>query len=440
MKEATELLLPLVLKGSRVFTDTRMLVPGGIFFALRGENFNGNAYAAEAICKGCRLAVIDDPSYNTGEECLLVEDALLCLQELSKSYRRMLDMPVLGITGTNGKTTTKELCQAVLEKKFTSQATEGNLNNHIGVPLTLLSLKKTTELAVIEMGANHVGEIGALADLAMPTHALITNIGKAHLEGFGSVENIAKAKGELFQSVIKARGYLFVNGDDPRLKDYSKENKAVTFGSSRNFCCSGSITASFPFVEVTFSTNKEFGKAAPGIMGTIKSQLTGDYNFGNIMAAITIGLFFGVPADDLTEAIEAYVPRNNRSQFIKTASNTVLLDAYNANPSSMEAALSNFSRSQEQPKAVMLGDMLELGKDAEHEHRKIMRLTEDFSFQFRLFVGKHFSGVCQAADNVRVFDDVGQAGEWLRHNPLKDHNILVKGSRGISMEKLLEYL
>ncbi len=433
-------LIKIVEKGSNVCIDSRNARAGDIFFALKGDQTDGNRFAENALKAGCAYAVIDDPQYDKGNQYILVEDALSCLQELAGRYRNKFDIPFLGITGTNGKTTTKELMQAVISQHFASSATQGNLNNHIGVPLTLVSLKNTSELAIIEMGANHIGEIAHLSALAKPTHAIITNIGKAHLEGFGSVDNIEKAKSELFDFVSGNNGVLFVNHDDERLKKHAGSKNAITYGTGSECHCSGAITATFPFVNIRFRANKNFGKAAAGIEGEIRSRLTGSYNFGNIMAAITAGLYFGVPATSIIQAIESYEPKNSRSQIIKKASNTILMDAYNANPTSMAAALENFINYPAENKAVLLGDMLELGKDAIAEHKAIFQHVSENSFTLKVFVGEVFSEVCASDKCTKVFKHVSEAADWLKNHHIQSHHILIKGSRGIQMEKLLECL
>ncbi len=433
-------LIKLVEKGSNVCIDSRSATANDIFFALKGDNTDGNRHAESAIKAGCAYAVIDKPQYDKGSKYILVEDALSSLQMLARSYRRKIDVPFLGITGTNGKTTTKELTQAVLSQSFTSSATQGNLNNHIGVPLTLLSLEKNSELAIIEMGANHIGEIAHLSELARPTHAVITNIGKAHLEGFGSVDNIETAKSELFQFVSGNNGVLFVNHDDERLKKHARTKNAISYGKDAECHCSGRITESFPFVRVSFNVNKNFGKAAAGISGEVHSRLTGSYNFGNIMAAITAGLYFGVPADAIIRAIESYEPKNSRSQIIKKANKTILMDAYNANPTSMAAAIQNFINYPGEEKAVLLGDMLELGQDAIQEHQAIYELVSKNDFALKVFVGEVFSAVCENDQHTKVFKHVNEAAAWLKNHPVQSHHILIKGSRGIQMENLLECL
>ena len=433
-------LIKLVEKGSNVCIDSRTAAANDIFFALKGDNADGNHFAENAIKAGCAYAIIDNPRFDKGNKYILVEDVLSSLQELARHYRSKFGIPFLGITGTNGKTTTKELMQAVLSQSFDSSATQGNLNNHIGVPLTLLSLKNASELAIIEMGANHIGEIAQLSELAQPTHAVITNIGKAHLEGFGSVDNIEKAKSELFRHVSGKNGALFVNHDDERLKKYAGTMNAITYGKNEECHCSGSIEANFPFLSVSFRTNKVFGKASAGIEGAVHSRLTGSYNFGNIMVAITAGLYFGVPTDAIIRAIDSYEPKNSRSQVIETGNNTVLMDAYNANPTSMAAALEDFINYPAENKAVLLGDMLELGKDAIAEHQQIFELVRKNKFSLQVFVGDNFSTVSQSDKNTLVFIDVHDAVSWLKKTRVTSHHILIKGSRGIKMEKLLECL
>ncbi len=440
MNKQVKQLLELVKNGNRACIDSRTCNTGDIFFALRGENHDGNRYAQNAINAGCNLAVIDNPDFKLGEKYLLVENALKCLQQTAKSYRETLKLPVLGITGTNGKTTTKELVRAVLSTFYAAPATQGNLNNHIGVPLTLLSLKNTDQLAIIEMGANHLGEIAELCELSMPSHAIITNIGKAHLEGFGSVDNIEKAKSELYQYVRKNNGTLFVNCDDVRLKKFASEKKSITYGTGNNNHCSGKIVSDKNFVSIDFKINQDFGKATKGMQGQINSQLSGSYNYSNIMAAVATGLYFGVPADLVISAIESYIPANHRSQIVHTAHNTVLMDAYNANPTSMTLAIENFRHFEGEPKALLLGDLLELGKEAKTEHRLIGEMTDDIAFNTRIFVGEHFTSVCKTNNNTMVFNHVDEAATWLKNNPLRGYQILVKGSRGIKMEKLLDLL
>ncbi len=440
MKNQNHQLLNLLTLKGKICIDSRKAENGAIFFALKGDNFDGNRFAADALKAGCVKAVIDDPAFKKNDQYILVDDVLSFLQEMAKDYRKKLAVPFLGITGTNGKTTTKELCQLVLSRSFNSFATQGNLNNHIGVPVTILALKHPHDLAVIEMGANHVGEIAALSEIAMPTHGLITNIGKAHLEGFGSLDNIEKAKTELYRFVKKQEGTLFVNGDDERMIKYADYPNAVTYGKQPDFHCIGTITKHIPFLEISFETHKDFGALKGKTSGTIKTKLTGSYNFGNVMAAITIGLYFGVPLKDVIQAIEGYTPQNNRSQIVKTQKNTVLMDAYNANPTSMVAALENFQLIKNQPKSVFLGDMLELGEDAEKEHEQIVKWLNQHPSWVKVLVGNNFQSVTSGHNDVTTFLNATEAATWLKDQPVSGHHILIKGSRGIQMEQLLKYL
>ncbi len=441
MKQAAaQQIISLLEKGSNPCVDSRAAEPGDIFFALQGELLDGNRFAKKALEAGCLLAVVDKEDYVKGDKYILVEDVLTFLQQLSHAYRKLLHIPVIAITGSNGKTTTKELMQAILSKAFASAATHGNLNNHIGVPLTLLSLKKPLDVAIIEMGANHREEIAGLCQLAMPSHGLITNIGKAHLEGFGNIDNITTAKTELFHYLEHNNGTRFVNSDDPRLAIFTDQSDTITYGSLPINHCTGNPLKSFPYLEVGFRVNKDFGKAVKGMEGSVKSWLTGSYNFENILAAITTGLFFGVPPKSVIEAIETYQPENHRSQIIQTKHNMVLMDSYNANPTSMAAALENFSRFEGPGKAVILGDMLELGTESEKEHKIVLALVKEKGFAKQLFVGDHFVSVCRPDKCTKVFSTVDDTARWLSNNPLRGYKILVKGSRGIKMENLLKHL
>ena len=423
-----------------ICTDSRLAKNGDIFFALKGENFDGNQFAKIAIEAGCELAIIDNAAFAESNKYVVVDNVLSTLQQLAKIQRGQMNIPYVAITGSNGKTTTKELVQAVLSTHFRSMATKGNLNNHIGVPVTLLSINEPTEIAVIEMGANHSGEIAALSEIAMPTHGLITNIGKAHLEGFGSVENITKAKGELFVHLKNNQGVIFANHDDPRLQALTVELPCISYGKNAANHCFGAITNSFPTLHIQFNTSGALGKTPHKVSGEIHTHLTGSYNFENVMAAVTVGLYFGVPVQKIITAIEAYRPVNHRSQLIETANNFIVMDAYNANPTSMAAALDNFSNYRDTKRAVMLGDMLELGSVAGAEHTEIVNKVKKSDFSMHIFVGKHFMSVCTPDKQTMVFPDVNQAAEWLEKNPLKGYRILIKGSRGIRMENLLRVL
>jgi UDP-N-acetylmuramoyl-tripeptide--D-alanyl-D-alanine ligase len=438
------LLHQLLQEGAPVCTDSRDAREGSIFFALKGEVFDGNRFAEAALKAGCRLAVIDDPKQQKGPGYLLVDSVLQTLQELGARHRQRFLIPVLGITGTNGKTTTKELVHAVLSSHFQAVATRGNLNNHIGVPLTLLELNDPAEVAIVEMGANHLGEIASLCQIAEPTHGLITNIGKAHLEGFGSLENIARAKAELYRHLEAHNGQLFVNGDNELLLRLAGKANMIKYGKQAENHCQGQIEKPFPFLEISFMVNRAFGKAAGGMQGHIRSNLTGAYNFENIMAAVAVGLYFGVPARAVARAIESYEPGNHRSQVIQTEHNTVIMDAYNANPTSMEAALENFSNFGQERTAVFLGDMLELGETEEEEHRKILRMAAGQGFTRLVLVGQAFSRIASETPDLPQscswFADSKQAAKALASSPISGYNVLVKGSRGIRMEQLLKHL
>ncbi len=433
-------LFELLQEGANICTDSRKPQPGSVFFALKGENFNGNQFAPAALQNGCQLAVVDDPAYTGQEGYLVVNDALSTLQELGSYHRDLLDFPIIGITGSNGKTTTKELLHRVLSRIFRTSATQGNLNNHIGVPLTLLSLDPTLEMAIVEMGANHVGEIAALSKLAKPNYGIITNIGKAHLEGFGSLENIAKGKGELYDQVRRNKGTLFVNNNQQVLAKMAEGVDSIYYGTGNDNHCTGTLLQSSPFVEMHFRTNKPFGQAATGIQGTIRSQLTGAYNAENMLAAITIGLYFGVPVDDIVAAIEDYQPTNNRSQMMQTTHNTIIMDAYNANPTSMAAAIENLSLFTDLPKVAVLGDMLEMGQDSRKEHETILCLAFDQEYNQVIFVGPQFKDIANGNPLGKHFENVDEAAEWLKENPLKGNRVLIKGSRGMQLEKLVDYL
>jgi UDP-N-acetylmuramoyl-tripeptide--D-alanyl-D-alanine ligase len=419
-------LYKLYLQSGGVSTDSRQTGKGMIFFALQGEKFNGNRFASRAMENGAKLAVIDDPKYDTGKDCLLVDDTLQTLQELASWHRKQFKIPVIGLTGSNGKTTTKELISKVLAKGFSIHATTGNLNNHIGVPLTLLGMNPGHEVAVIEMGANHEGEIAHLCELAAPTHGLITNIGKAHLEGFGSLEGVIRAKTELYRYLIKKNGSIWVNHDDSLLMQLLQEHPKTTYGSGPEADVQGKLISPTPFVKVEWKGRQ------------IGTRLFGDYQFANIMAAICVGDSFGIRPDDLAEAISHYIPGDRRSQLITRDSNTLMMDAYNANPASMLGTLRNFRHFGREPRVVILGDMFELGKDAQAEHRAVLEEARMY-FEQIILVGPQFRAVCTDR-RIPVFDDADAAADWLRHHPFRNCHILLKASRGMELEKLIEYL
>jgi UDP-N-acetylmuramoyl-tripeptide--D-alanyl-D-alanine ligase len=418
------------LRSSGACTDTRKLLPGGMFFALKGPNFNANTFAPQALEAGCRCAVVDDPTVATDDRFLLVPDVLKALQELGRFHRRTFAVPVVAITGTNGKTTTKELVHAVLSADRPTLATEGNLNNHIGVPLTLLRMTPEHRIAIIEMGANHVGDIAELVAIAEPTHGLITNIGRAHLEGFGSYEGVIKAKTEMYDFLGAQSGTLFVHGDDPLLMTKSKGRKRVTYGRDEAFDASGhAVPGAGPCMELTFADRERHGHHH------VATRLIGDYNAPNALAAVCIGQHFGVPDEVIAGTLQEYTPTNNRSQFSDTGRNQLVLDAYNANPSSMQVALENFAAMRtDRPRLAILGGMKELGADSRAEHRAIMDAVKRLGVD-AVFVGPEF--VELASMGITAYPDANAALEAFRQKPLTGYLILVKGSRGTKLETLV---
>lgn len=412
-----------------VGTDTRNIKKDSIFFALKGANFNANTFAKEAISKGAKYAVIDEES-NYTEGCILVDDVLITLQKLANHHRRQSKIPFLAITGTNGKTTTKELTAAVLSQKFKTLFTQGNLNNHIGVPLTLLSLSKEHEIAIIEMGANHQGEIAELCKIAEPDYGMITNIGKAHLEGFGGPEGVIKAKSEMYHFIKASGGKLFVNADDELLMRLSEGISRITYGTTPKADCKG-IDDKESFLAKGIFNDK-------GSVVEIQSKLAGRYNFYNILAATCVGFNFGLTLAQIKNGIEEYVPSNNRSQVVKKETNTIWVDAYNANPSSMRIAIENFAMLPGNGKVLILGDMFELGEDSVKEHQALADLIESRKVWDGVYlVGKEFA---KAKTSAKIFTSTEEFINWISTNPLKNKTILLKGSRGMAMEKALEKL
>ncbi len=424
-------------KYQAICTDTREIKPNAIFFALKGDNFNANQFAEKAIHSGCALAVIDEEQYKIDGRFIVVEDVLTALQELANYHRKQLSIPLIGITGTNGKTTTKELINAVLSQKYKVLATRGNLNNHIGVPLTLLSITKEHQMAIIEMGANHQEEIAMLCNFAEPDFGMITNIGKAHLEGFGGYEGVIKAKREMYDFIKERNGILFVNSDNDLLKKLSDGIKQVNYGTGNENEFIGLFEESNPFVH--FKCKSKTDTDSIDNKQSIKTQLTGKYNFENILAAACIGNYFGVSDEQIKIALENYIPSNNRSQVVQTANNFLLLDAYNANPSSMRAAIENFAEMKQPNKMVILGDMLELGSESAKEHHDIVKLLLQKNISNVVLVGWHFTEACEGS-NAKTFATSGDAYQYLSHLNLKNTTILIKGSRGIKLEKVVDAL
>ncbi len=423
------------LESTGVTTDSRVVASGNIFFALCGENYDGHRFIQQALENGCSLAVIDNSEFALSGKTILVDDVLASLQDLAGHHRRQFEIPVLAITGSNGKTTTKELMRDVLSTRFNTLATRGNLNNHIGVPLTLLELNTSHQIAVIEMGANHRGEIALLCEIAMPTHGLITNIGLAHLEGFGSYDGVLKAKSELFKYLKKRGGTAFINYDRFNLRELSGELglEGIAYGRGEGLFVRG--------IEINASENLELEVRTekPEQSMILKTRLTGAYNLENILAAVCTGIYFGVPSLLVKSAVENYLPENNRSQICKTANNRLFLDAYNANPDSMKAAIINFFSMPGKNKSVILGDMLELGEYARQEHKKIIEMLKDKRCREVILVGKLFYNMPAPGYYLR-FENVEKLTQWLTYNPLRDRFILLKGSRGIQLEKCLPAL
>jgi UDP-N-acetylmuramoyl-tripeptide--D-alanyl-D-alanine ligase len=411
-----------------VQTDTRKLKPGDLFFALKGPNFNANEFAQRAIDSGAAYSVIDDPAYAIEGKTLVVDDVLAALQQLAKGHREQLAIPFVAITGSNGKTTTKELIHAVLSSTYKTYTTEGNLNNHIGVPLTILNIKQDAQIAVIEMGANHLREIASYCEIALPTHGLITNCGKAHLEGFGGEEGVRKGKGELYDHLRSENGTAFVMWDYPYLREMSRGIPTIYSYGTTDAEVTGIAMASDQYLAVHFSN---------GFSGTIQTSLVGDYNLPNVLAAVAIGKYFKVEEESIRTSIESYSPNNSRSQLMQKNSNKIILDAYNANPSSMKAAIDNFAKAPGSDKILALGAMAELGADSLKEHSSIIKEIDKHPWKDVLLVGGDFLKVDHT---YRKFNSPVEAGEWLQNIKPHDSFFLIKGSRSMQMEKLLEYL
>ena len=431
MESVTDRIYPLFLQHPVISTDSRKAEPGSLFFALKGEAFNGNEFAAQALDRGASNAIIDEEKYATDSRCILVTDVLSTLQQLALYHRMQFSIPVIAITGSNGKTTTKELIHKVLSEKYVTLATSGNLNNHIGVPLTLLRLNKETEIAIIEMGANHPGEIDFLCRIALPGFGLITNIGKAHLGGFCGFDGVIRTKTELSRFLREQGGIMFVNKDDDLLKMHIQELEKITYGTPPALVELMEVAAD-PFVKMKLKFPDQSSV-------WIASKLYGRYNSSNILAAATIGYHFGIAPEKIKMAIESYQPANNRSQFVTTTLNTLILDAYNANPSSMEAAITMFAEAGYPHKTVILGDMLELGDESDKEHLDILKLTEQQGFQHVYLVGPIFTRMNTNRENT-CFQDCELAKMWLEHHKIENSTVLIKGSRGIGLEKLTAVL
>lgn len=415
-----------------ISTDSRKIEKENLFIALKGENFNGNEYAQEALEKGAKYVIVDEEKQADNERIFYVSSSLHYLQKLAEYHRNKFSIPIIGITGTNGKTTTKELIATVLRKKYKVLFTQGNLNNHIGVPLTLLRLTDEYEIAIIEMGASHIGDIKELTDIAHPTHGIITNIGHAHIEGFGSYENVIKTKTELYRAIEEVEGYLFFNNADKVLKAHLPACDSSTYSIDGNAMVTGTLLKQTPFLQ--FDWENINYTSTP-----ITTQLVGKYNLNNVLAAICIGKHFEVDTTSINQAIEEYQPHNNRSQLEKTENNTLLVDCYNANPTSTQLALENFAEINAPNKLFILGDMLELGKDSLLYHEKIVALTKKLGLQ-GVFVGKEYLEVAKTDKEIVSFITTDQVITFFKTAAPKDNFILLKGSRGIGLEKLIPIL
>jgi UDP-N-acetylmuramoyl-tripeptide--D-alanyl-D-alanine ligase len=418
-----------------ISTDTRKIIPGSLFFALKGDKFDANTFAEQAIAQGAAFAIIDNARYRISEQYILVDDVLTALQDVARMHRQHLTIPVIGLTGSNGKTTTKELINAVLSQRFKTLATQGNLNNHIGVPLTILGINNTHQIAVIEMGANHQREIELLCSIAQPSHGLITNVGRAHLEGFGGVEGVKIGKGEMYDYLRHTNGVAFIYSNDAILMEMQAARQlkeTIFYGDDSLALISGKLTANAPFLSLNWINNADRASYE------ITSQLTGEYNLPNILAAICIGNYFKLTDEEVNAGVEGYQPKNNRSQLMQTETNTLVCDYYNANPSSMAVAIDNISKLSANRKVLILGDMFELGEDSPVEHIGIIKTAMKANVDERIFIGEAFFE--QNIPGAKFYHTVEQAIAGLKINPIKNATVLIKGSRGMALERLVELM
>jgi UDP-N-acetylmuramoyl-tripeptide--D-alanyl-D-alanine ligase len=419
-------LYTIYLQHPTIQTDTRKLKVGDFYFALKGEHFNGNHFVLQALENGAAYAVTEEIQDSSDKRIIKVDDVLTTLQQLAKFHRQQFSIPFLAITGSNGKTTTKELIHAVLSTHFKTYTTEGNLNNHIGIPLTILKVKADAQISVIEMGANHQKEIASYCNYTLPTHGLITNCGKAHLEGFGGVEGVKKGKGELYDYIRNTNGTIFINTDYDYLKEMSKGiDKKITYGS-KDAETTGVVLESEPFLRVQITDSET--------IGTIQTQLVGDYNTPNVLAAVSAGKYFGVPHQLIKSAIENYHPSNSRSQLIEKDGNKIILDAYNANPSSMKLAIENFAKIHAEKKVLMLGGMAEMGEASLQEHQAILDLIQQYKWNEVVLIGGDFAKLKHPFHN---FITSAETKEWFHNQRFMNTHILIKGSRSIKMENIL---
>ncbi len=418
----------LFLQHPQICTDTRNIVQNSLFFALKGDNFDANNFASDALEKGCSYAIVDNPKIARNNHYIVVENVLKTLQELANYHRKHCKAKVLAITGTNGKTTTKELIKSVLATTYETIATEGNFNNHIGVPLTLLHITKKTEIAIVEMGASNLNEISELCAIAEPDYGIITNVGTGHIEGFGSFEGVVKTKTELYEALAQKGGTIFVNSDDSILSEKAKNYECPIFSyGTKEAQVQGNYLSSTPLLKAVLENTE------------IETHLLGAYNFENVLAAYAIGKFFKIDKQKAFKALSDYSPNNNRSQLLKTKTNTIILDAYNANPTSMRAAILNFAAIEYPNKRLILGDMLELGGVSKSSHKLIKELLQEQKLDTKTWlVGKHFS--YDKCGNFTYFDTTQEVTDYLKQNPITESQILIKGSRGIKLESLVNTL
>lgn len=438
MDTLTDLIYSKFLECKKVCTDSRKPISGSLFFALSGPSFNGNKFASQALEGGCKYAIVDDKEYAIDERFILVENSLVTLQMLANHHRRQLSCKIIGITGSNGKTTTKELLFTVLNKKYNTYATRGNLNNHIGVPLTLLELSSETEIAIIEMGASHQGDIKELVEIAEPDFGLITNIGKAHLEGMGGIEGVIKTKTELYDFIRNQNKLVFINSMHEVFLNKSVGITRFTYGENSNDNIQGMFLGSDPYVH--FKWKKAEGNYLWDDRETIQTQLIGKYNYENLLSAAAVGAYFNVDDSLISEALSSYTPDNNRSQVIQSANNKLILDAYNANPSSLKLALENFSKMKHDNKWVILGQMNELGETSDAEHQVLVELVNTMGFKCTIFIGLPYKAHVKVSDNTFHFDTTNEAFEYLKSNQPSNALILVKGSRSNKLEAIKELI